>query len=113
VVGTYDVAASSLSNQQVAALGLKIPFKDDADTAAFGDLAVNRVLRKGFLGAGLSWFDIGKDSGGLGVLLQGGVDLDKDGKWQFTVKARAPFSAGRRGPDLRRAGREREIIGGL
>jgi hypothetical protein len=32
------------------------------------------------------------DSGGVGLLLQGGFDFDKDGKWQFVGQARAPFS---------------------
>ena len=47
----------------------------------------------GFFGGGLSYWDIGKDSGGIGPLLQGGFDLDKDGKWQLVGQARAPFSA--------------------
>jgi hypothetical protein len=74
------------------AVGVKFPFEDDAHTAMFADAAVNRVLSRGFFGGGLSWWDIGKDSGGIGVLVQGGVDLDKDGKWQFVGQARAPFS---------------------
>jgi hypothetical protein len=75
-----------------AALGVKFPFEDDAHTALFADAAVNRILSGGFFGGGLSWWDIGKDSGGLGVLLQGGVDLTRSGKWQLVGQARAPFS---------------------
>jgi len=75
-----------------AALGVKFPFEDDAHTALFADAAVNRILSRGFFGGGLSWWDIGEDSGGIGVLLQGGVDLTKDGKWQIVAQARAPFS---------------------
>ena len=75
-----------------AALGVKFPFEDDAHTALFADAAVNRIVNRGFFGGGLSWWDIGKDSGGIGVLLQGGVDLTKDGKWQLVAQARAPFS---------------------
>jgi hypothetical protein len=74
-----------------AAVGLKVPFDSDAHTTMFVDAAVNRVLSGGFFGAGLSWFDIGKDSGGIGLLIQGGFDLTKDGKWQFVGQARAPF----------------------
>jgi hypothetical protein len=74
-----------------AALGVKFPFEDDAHTALFADAAVNRILSRGFFGGGLSWWDIGKDSGGIGVLLQGGVDLTNDGKWQLVAQARAPF----------------------
>jgi len=80
-----------------AALGIKFPFDDDdregnAHTALFADAAVNYLAGKGFFGGGLSWWDIGKDSGGLGVLVQGGFDLDSNGKWQFVGQARAPFS---------------------
>jgi hypothetical protein len=75
-----------------AALGVKFPFEDDAHTALFADAAVNRLLSRGFFGGGLSYWDIGKDSGGIGLLVQGGFDLDKDGKWQFVGQARAPFS---------------------
>ena len=75
-----------------AALGVKFPFEDDAHTAIFGDVAVNRILGKAFIGGGLSWWDIGKDSGGIGPLIQGGVDLDKNGKWQLVGQARAPFA---------------------
>jgi len=75
-----------------AALGVKIPFEDDAHTAVFADAALNRVLSRGFFGGGLSWWDIGKDSGGIGPLIQAGFDLDKNGKWQLVGQARAPFA---------------------
>ena len=75
-----------------AALGVKFPFDDDAHTAIFADAAVNRIVSRGFFGGGLSWWDIGKDSGGIGILFQGGFDLDKNGKWQLVGQARAPFS---------------------
>jgi hypothetical protein len=74
-----------------AALGVKFPFDDDAHTTLFADAAVNRLLDRGFFGAGVSWWDIGKDSTGVGLLLQGGFDLDKDGKWQLVGQTRVPF----------------------
>ena len=52
-----------------------------------------RRAAAGSSAAALSYWDIGKDSGGIGLLLQGGFDLDKDGKWQLVGQARAPFSA--------------------
>ena len=73
------------------AVGVKFPFEDDAHTTLFADAAVNYLAGRGFIGGGLSWWDIGKDSGGIGPLIQGGVDLDKDGKWQLVGQARAPF----------------------
>ena len=74
-----------------AALGVKFPFDDDAHTTVFGDVAVNKLLSRGFFGGGISWWDIGKDSTGVGLLLQGGVDLSKDGKWQLVGQTRVPF----------------------
>jgi hypothetical protein len=74
-----------------AALGVKFPFEDDAHTTMFAEAAVNRVLDNGFFGGGVSWWDIGKDSTGVGLLLQGGFDLDKDGKWQLVGQTRVPF----------------------
>jgi hypothetical protein len=73
------------------ALGVKFPFEDDAHTALFGDLAVNRVLSRGFFGGGVSWWDIGRDSTGVGLLVQGGYDLTADGKWQLVGQTRVPF----------------------
>ena len=74
-----------------AALGVKFPFDDDAHTTLFAEAAVNRLLNRGFFGGGVSFWDIGKDSSGVGLLLQGGFDLDKDGKWQFVGQTRVPF----------------------
>lgn len=74
-----------------AALGVKFATDSDAHTAVYGDAAVNRVLDKGFFGGGISWWDIGKDSSSVGLLLQGGFDLDKDGKWQIVGQTRVPF----------------------
>jgi hypothetical protein len=74
-----------------AALGVKFPFEDDAHTALFVDAALNRLASRGFFGGGISWWDIGKDSTGVGLLLQGGFDLDKDGKWQIVGQTRVPF----------------------
>ena len=74
-----------------AALGVKFPFDDDSHTTMFADAAVNRLLDGGFFGGGVSFWDIGKDSSGVGLLLQGGFDLDKDGKWQIVGQTRVPF----------------------
>ena len=70
---------------------MKFAFDDDSHTTLFADAAVNRVLDNGFFGGGVSFWDIGKDSSGVGLLLQGGFDLDKDGKWQLVGQTRVPF----------------------
>jgi hypothetical protein len=74
-----------------AALGVKFPFDDDSHTTVFADAAVNRLVDRGFFGGGVSFWDIGKDSSGVGLLLQGGFDLSKDGKWQLVGQTRVPF----------------------
>ncbi len=80
------------NTQLEAAIGVKIPVdEDDAHTGFIANLAVNRVLNRGFFGGGVSWWGA-KDSGGLGPLVQGGIDLDKDGKWQFVGQGRMIFS---------------------
>jgi hypothetical protein len=73
------------------AVGVKFPFEDDAHTNVFVDAAVNRLASRGFFGGGVSAWDLGKDSSGVGLLLQGGIDLDKNGKWQFVGQTRVPF----------------------
>ena len=79
------------SAQLDLALGFKGAFDDDAHNTMFGDAAINKVLKNGFFGGGVSFWDIGKDSSGVGLLLQGGFDLDKDGKWQLVGQTRVPF----------------------
>ena len=58
----------------------------------FADVAVNRVLDKGFFGGGLSFWDLTLDSRSVALLLQGGFDLSKNGKWQLVGQARGPFN---------------------
>ena len=74
-----------------AAIGFKLKFDDDAHNTVFGDVAINKLASRGFFGGGISWWDIGKDSTGVGLLLQGGYDLSKDGKWQLVGQTRVPF----------------------
>ena len=75
-----------------AQLGVKLNFEDNAHTALFADVAVNYVASRGFIGGGVTWWDMSKDSGGFGLLVQGGFDLDKDGKWQLVGQCRGPFA---------------------
>lgn len=74
-----------------AAIGFKIATDSDAHDTVFGDVAINRILTRGFFGGGISWWDIGKDSTGVGLLVQGGYDLTPDGKWQLVGQTRVPF----------------------
>jgi hypothetical protein len=76
------------------AVGGKINARDSENSSIFGDLAINRVLGGGFVGAGLSAWDLTRSNGSRAValLVQGGFDLTKDGKWQLVGQARAPFN---------------------
>ena len=76
-----------------AAFGVKVNLRDSENTSVFGDVAVNRLLGKAFLGVGLSAWDLTEsDTRSIALLLQGGFDLTKDGKWQVVAQGRAPFS---------------------
>lgn len=67
--------------------------RDSGRTSMFADLAVNRVLDKGFFGGGLSFWDLTlSDTRSVALLLQGGFDLSKNGKWQLVGQARGPFN---------------------
>jgi len=76
------------------AFGGKINTRDSKNSSIFGDVAVNRVLGAGFFGGGISAWDLTRDNGSRAValLLQGGYDLSKDGKWQLVGQVRAPFN---------------------
>jgi hypothetical protein len=76
------------------AIGGKINTRDSDNSSMFGDIAINRVLGGGFVGAGISAWDLTLSNGSRSValLVQGGFDLTKDGKWQLVGQARAPFN---------------------
>jgi hypothetical protein len=75
------------------AVGYKINFEDGAHSSLFADGAVNYLLGGGFIGGGLTFWDIFEDDTRfVGLLLQGGFDLSDDGKWQLVGQARAPFN---------------------
>jgi hypothetical protein len=75
-----------------AAVGVKFNLRDSENTSIFGDVAINYLLARGFFGGGLTAWDLTEsDTRSVGLLVQGGFDLDKDGKWQLVGQARAPF----------------------
>jgi hypothetical protein len=74
------------------AVGYKINFEENAHSAPYVDGAVNYLFSRGFLGGGVSFWDIGQDDTQFfGLLVQGGFDLSSDGKWQIVGQARGPF----------------------
>lgn len=75
-----------------AALGAKISLDDNSDSAMFADLAVNALFEKGFVGGGLSFWDItASETRTVAALVHGGIDLDPEGKFGFVVEGRLPF----------------------
>jgi hypothetical protein len=76
------------------AFGLKAALEGDkGDTSVFGDVAVNGLLGRGFLGAGLTFWDLTEsDTRAVGLLVQGGFSIAGGGRWQLVGQARAPFA---------------------
>jgi hypothetical protein len=71
------------------AVGYKIDLEGEAHSSLFADGAVNYLFGSGFLGAGLTWWDIFQDdTRSLGILVQGGFDVSSDGRWQIVGQAR-------------------------
>jgi hypothetical protein len=74
------------------AVGYKINFEDGAHSSLYADGAVNYLLGGGFIGGGVTFWDIFEDDTRfVGLLVQAGFDLSDDGKWQLVGQARAPF----------------------
>jgi hypothetical protein len=77
-----------------ASLGVKVNLRDTSNTSVFADLAVNGLLGPAFVGGGVSAWDLTRSNGSraIALLLQTGVDLTPNGKWQLVAQARAPFN---------------------
>lgn len=73
--------------------GAKISFEDGDSSSIFVDAAAQRLVGRGFIGGGLSAWDLTEeDTRSIGALIQGGIDLDQKGKFQFMVEGRLPFN---------------------
>jgi hypothetical protein len=75
------------------ALGGKFDTRDSKNSSVFADVALNYLFARGFVGGGVSAWDLTLDTGSRSVafLIQGGVDLDKRGSFQLVGQARAPL----------------------
>ncbi|PWT90300.1 MAG: hypothetical protein C5B54_07425 [Acidobacteria bacterium] len=72
--------------------GGKINLRDSDNSAFFVDAAIQRVFNKGFIGGGVSAWDLNlSDTRTIALLAQFGIDLSKDHRVQFVVEGRAPF----------------------
>ncbi len=77
-----------------AAVGFKLNARDTENSSVFADLAINGLLGPAFIGGGVSAWDLTRSNGSraLALLLQTGVDLTPDGKFQLVMQGRAPFN---------------------
>lgn len=74
------------------AIGGKLNLRDSGNSSLFLDAAVNRLLSRGFIGAGVSLWDLTQsDTRALATLVHGGIELDKRGRFLFEVEGRIPF----------------------
>jgi hypothetical protein len=75
-----------------AAIGAKINLRDGDNSAIFGDVAINGVGNKGFIGAGVSFWDLNlSDTRTVALLVHGGFAISQSGKLFIVVEGRAPF----------------------
>ena len=75
-----------------AAVGGKINFRDTDNSALFADVALNGLFSKGFIGGGVSFWDLNlDDTRAVALLVHGGVNLSESGKLMLVVEGRMPF----------------------
>ncbi len=77
-----------------AAVGFKLNARDTDNSSVFADVAVNGLFGPAFLGFGVSAWDLTRSNGSRAValLLQTGIDLTPNGKFQLVAQGRAPFT---------------------
>lgn len=75
-----------------AAFGGKINVEEGDDSSVFGDLALNGLFGAGFVGAGVSFWDLTEeDTRTVALLAHFGFDLVQSGKVQLVAEGRIPF----------------------
>lgn len=75
-----------------AAIGAKINLRDSDNSAIFGDVALNGVSDKGFVGAGVSFWDLNlDDTRTVALLVHGGFAVSDSGKYFIVIEGRVPF----------------------
>lgn len=73
-------------------VGGKINTRDTDNSSVFADVALNGVMNRWFIGGGVSFWDLTiSDTRTVAALVQTGVNLDENGRFQFTVEGRVPF----------------------
>jgi hypothetical protein len=73
-------------------VGGKINTDDSDNSSIYADVAVDGVFSRGFLGAGVSFWDLTEeDTRSVALLVHGGFNLDDDGRIQLVIEGRGPF----------------------
>lgn len=73
-------------------IGGKINTRDGENSSIFADVAINKIVGRGFFGGGVSFWDLTEsDTRTVALLLQFGFDLNQAGTVQFVGEARGPF----------------------
>jgi hypothetical protein len=74
------------------AAGGKINTRDTGNSSIFIDAALQGLFEKGFIGGGVSFWDLTEsDTRAAALLVQFGLDITKSKNVQFVVEGRAPF----------------------
>lgn len=73
-------------------VGGKLNARDTDNSSLFVDAALNALVGRGFVGGGVSFWDLTlSDTRSAALLIQFGFDLAHSGKFQFVVEGRSPF----------------------
>lgn len=74
-------------------VGGKLNIRDTDNSSVFVDAALNALVGRGFIGGGVSFWDLTlSDTRAAALLVQFGFNLSDSGKYQFAVEGRSPFN---------------------
>ena len=82
----------SESLQAEISVGFKLNLEEGDDSSVFIDAALNGYFSGGFVGGGVSFWDLTEeDTRAVALLVQLGFDLAPEQRWQLVVEGRIPF----------------------
>ena len=78
--------------QAEISVGFKLNLEETEDSSIFVDAALNGYFSGGFVGGGVSFWDLTEDdTRAVALLVQLGFDLSPEQRWQLVVEGRIPF----------------------
>jgi hypothetical protein len=73
-------------------VGFKLNLEETSNSSIFIDAALNAVFHSGFVGGGVSFWDLTEEeTRSVALLLQFGFNLAPNERWQFVAEGRIPF----------------------